>query len=87
MVPCFGPTYSPQSLQLDWIFIPRRVLVATPPRSRGPMHTVVLPGPTYLPLEKVSEGRRVVESAHPYQSGEDCSWPIAIEGAETVEVG
>lgn len=44
-------------------------------------------GPSYLPVESVSDLRCVVESAHPYKGDEDRNWPVVIKGAETIEVG
>ncbi|CAM9151445.1 unnamed protein product, partial [Scytosiphon promiscuus] len=43
-------------------------------------------GPTYAPLQSAPDRSCVVESAHPYQPGEDYAFPIRIEGAETVEL-
>ncbi|CAM9308901.1 unnamed protein product, partial [Ectocarpus sp. 12 AP-2014] len=43
-------------------------------------------GPTYAPLQSASSRACTVESAHPYQPGEDHMWPISVVGAETVEL-
>ncbi|CAN0512376.1 unnamed protein product, partial [Ectocarpus sp. 12 AP-2014] len=43
-------------------------------------------GPTYAPLQSASSRACTVESAHPYQPGEDHMWPISVAGAETVEL-
>lgn len=51
------------------------------------LFSLTLLGPTYSPLETVSESRCVVESRHPYEPGECRSWPVVIEGAGAVEVG
>ena len=35
---------------------------------------------------EVRENQVVIESAHPYQPDEDHTWPIEMEGADTIEV-
>lgn len=52
------------------------------------MFFAIVVGPAYSLVERDdSDLQCVVESAHPYQKGEDRSWPISIVGAEAVEVG
>lgn len=57
----------------------------TSPSNIFPM--LACAGPTYALLQSASSRACTVESAHPYQPGEDHMWPISVAGAETVEVG
>lgn len=47
---------------------------------------MVVAGPMYRTIENVFERHVVVESVHLYQAGVDRTWPIDMEGAETIEV-
>ena len=69
-VTCYFPTGQPSDDK------------CSPCRRRSPFRS----GPTYAPLRSDSVRSCTVESAHPYQPGEDCLWSISVEGAETVEV-